>query len=273
MSEAVPPGRNDVELLRKEADYKTRLLNAVAHELTTPMTPIRLHLHMLRQRGFGRLDEPTRRSLEIIDRNVERLNALVVDILDVARLESDRFPVRFATVDLAPLVREAVEDYRAAAEAVGLRLEVDAPSDVTVQADPKRIVQVLHNLVRNAIRFTPPGGQVQVTLRRVGADAEVRVTDTGVGFDPVRTDRLFQPFSQLGGAIQEAFHGAGLGLYICRGILDLHGGRIWGTSAGEGRGATFGFSLPMRTGAPRVVPPQDIEERQQRFSERIRSLV
>jgi PAS domain S-box-containing protein len=241
---------------RKEADAaKARFLSVVAHELRTPMTPVVLQLRALEGTA---LDERQARHVGILGRNILRLNSLVTQLLEVARLESGQaggFRLERRPIDLAEVAREAVATYEAAAAAAGLRLALEPCDPLPLEGDPHRLTQVLVNFLSNAVRATPPGGSVTVRCGVEGEAAVVRVTDSGVGLEPAQVAQLFQPFRRL----QEGSAGSGLGLYISRTIVEQHGGRIWAESAGPGAGCTFAFSLPLaRAEAPAagaVAPP------------------
>jgi PAS domain S-box-containing protein len=231
----------ELEKLRELDHFKSELLNAAAHELNTPLTPIKLQLDLLRSRG-GLADQDAK-SVEVLRRNIERLAVLVQDILESARLQSGRLEVRATPVDLNDVVREAFESYQEPARAVGLALEFRPAGRALALADPQRIHQVLLNLLSNAWKFTPSGGRITVETFARDGEAVVRVSDTGIGLRPEDAQRLFQPFSQLNEGPARG-HGTGLGLFICKGIVELHGGRIWVESGGPGKGAAFSFALP-----------------------------
>jgi signal transduction histidine kinase len=224
--------------------FKTQFINNAAHELGTPLTPIRVQLHLLEESRSGELNEQQRKAVEMLNRNVQRLAALVQDVLDVARLQAGRLSVNPEPMELGPAVEEAVESFRPAAEQAGLELAAYAPADLVVLADPKRVAQVLTNLLSNAIKFTPRGGRVQVRVRRQGGEAVLEVRDTGLGLTEEQARRLFQPFSQVHDALQNPKGGSGLGLFICRGFIEQQGGRISCASPGPGRGTTFTVTLP-----------------------------
>lgn len=262
----------ELERLRELNEFKSNIINAAAHELRTPLTPIRLQLHMLRQGQRGALTPEQRSSLDIVDRNVERLFGLVKDFLDVARIQSGRFPVSLGPVRVSSLVQEAVDSFTAPARAAGLRLETAVDEDATVWADPARIIQVVFNLVGNAIKFTPPGGTIRLLAKRSPEGVRIEVEDTGVGFLAEQSPLLFRPFSQLPEGQSTSTGGVGLGLFISRSIIELHGGRIWATSPGPGKGARFGFSLPLAPESARA-EPDSMLHREDAFAERVRRLI
>lgn len=247
--------RAEIERLQEISSVKTQLLNTASHELNTPIAALRLQLHLLKATEAD--DDPRRRrALELLDRNVERLSVLVKDVLDVARMQSGQLRMRPGPTDLADLAREAVELYAEPARAGGVALVLDAPDRMPMLADGQRVAQVLVNLLSNALKFTPAGGRVEVSVRAEGAEAVVSVSDSGSGLTPEQMARLFQPFSQVHDTMQAPRGGTGLGLHICRGIVQQHEGRIWAESAGPGRGSTFRFALPLKApGETATAPP------------------
>ncbi|MEA3204393.1 MAG: hypothetical protein QOI63_2075 [Thermoplasmata archaeon] len=235
---------HEMAAARQVNEAKTRFINAAAHELSTPMTPIVLQVAVLRGREAGNLTERQRRAVEVLARNVTRMNALLHDVLDSARLQSDRFLLAKAPTDLATILAEAVADYEDAAREKAIAVRLACPQHLVVPADAKRIAQVIGNLLGNAIDYTPVGGSVTVAARGEAGGAHVEVTDTGAGIAPEEAGRLFQAFAQVHERKDPRTPGTGLGLYISKGIVEHHGGAIGCTSAGANLGATFWFTLP-----------------------------
>jgi signal transduction histidine kinase len=227
----------ELERLRELDRFRTDFLNAAAHELGTPLTPLQLQTHLLRSEGTP--PEARRRAVDIVARNVDRLTLLVQDMLDVARLQSGRVEIRREAVDLAALVHDAIETFRPAAGEKGTAVEAEGPPSLVVAVDPKRTSQILYNLLSNAIKYTPPKGRV--TLRYglgEGGAVRLEVRDTGLGFTGEQRQRMFAPFGRLH-VDQMAAPGTGLGLFISRGLAERHGGRLDAESPGPGLGATF----------------------------------
>jgi PAS domain S-box-containing protein len=249
--------REELERLRAMNQFKSQFINMAAHELNTPLTPIRLQLHMLKEGSLGPLSELQRKSAEILDRNLERVTHLVQNMLDVGRIQSGRIELRKTRIDMARAVEEAVEAFEDVANQAGVHLASRTTGDFWVDADPQRVQQVLFNLLSNAIRFTPPEGNVSVVVEGEPQQVVVHVHDTGIGLIPEQIDRLFQPFSQVHPRVQTAGQpGTGLGLFISKQLVELHGGTLSVQSAGRDQGSTFTFTLPQRPRPGRPAPPQ-----------------
>lgn len=238
----------EIERLKEIDQFKTRFINIAAHELNTPITPTILQLHLLKSESIGSLNDQQRKALAILDRNVSRLAALVQDLLDVARIEDRRLQLRLEPVYLDRILSEVYESFRLPAEQAGLRLELVSTPDAWVLADAKRVTQVLYNFLSNAMKFTPRGGRIGLSAAREDGQARVRVQDTGVGLNPDQIGRLFRPFSQTHEGLAVTRSGAGLGLYISKGIVEEHGGLIGCESPGPNEGSTFWFTLPLAMG-------------------------
>lgn len=234
----------ELESLKDINRLKTEFMNTAAHELSTPLTPINLELRVLKKPEIEESPERRRKSIEILDRNVARLSLLVRDLLDGARLQSSKVALKRQPVDLSPLVHEAAKGFSTVAEVAGIHLEIKTVKEMWVDADPKRLSQVLDNFISNAIKFTPSGGTVTLHGLRGSGGVSVRIEDNGIGLRAEDILRLFAPFSQVHSTMERTRSGTGLGLYICKGIIEAHGGRVGVTSAGPGKGSTFWFVLP-----------------------------
>lgn len=242
----------EIGKLEEVNQFKTQLLNTASHELRTPLTPIRVQLMVLRNSidPKGKTHKMQTRAIEILDRNVVRMDRLVADILDVASIESDQFKLHMGPVDICQVVRHEVESFQSVADGVGATLElVGATGCVMTLGDGDRLAQVLVNLLVNAIKFTS-GGTVEVNFSEVDGHIEVVVKDDGAGMSPDQIPKLFQPFTQIHDEHEEARGGSGLGLYICRGIVEGHQGTIRATSEGLGHGSSFSFRVPIRAPNP-----------------------
>jgi PAS domain S-box-containing protein len=248
---------------REEAEEANRLkdefLATVSHELRTPLTAILGWSNMLLA---GRLDgEAHGRGLEIIHRNAQAQNQLISDLLDVSRIISGKLRLDLRTVELPSVIAAAVEATRPAAEAKGVRLTTALdPHSGPINGDADRLQQVVWNLLTNAIKFTPEGGEIAVRLESVDTRVEITVQDSGIGIDPEFLPHIFDRFRQADPGTNRIHGGMGLGLSIVRQLVELHGGTVRAASEGEGKGTTFTVSLPFvnfRRGPTRVerLPP------------------
>ncbi len=247
--------QNEVERLQQVSQFKTQFMNMAAHELNTPLTPIKMQLHLLKDQARQPSMEAHREAIQMLDRNFQRLSELVGEILDSSRLEGNRLGVRLEAVDLTTIVRQGVASFAALAAQSGVSLDCDAPPTLMVRADPMRVTQSLFNLLSNAMKFTPRGGRIKVRLWESGAEAKIEVQDTGIGMDRDQLARLFQPFTQVHEGQVAGRQGTGLGLYITRGIAQLHGGDATVESAGPGKGTTFTIRLPAHRELAPVAAP------------------
>ena len=215
------------------------LVANVSHELKTPITAIRAHLENLAD-GVEVADP---RTLQLMLSQTERLGRLVDQLLDLSRLESGEVPFQVEVVPLAPLVSRVISEISMGRSISDVRIEHDVSPHLVAEADTERIHQVLFNLVDNAVRFTPPGGEIRVTARPDGGRVQVSVTDTGVGISPEHLPRVFERFYRVDPARSRDDGGTGIGLAIARSIVEAHGGRIVAKSD-PGHGSAFTFDLP-----------------------------
>jgi signal transduction histidine kinase len=226
---------------------KDDFLSIVSHELRTPLTSIQGYSQLLEGRISGEHGGESKEMahIRVIRSQVGRMRRLVDDLLDVSRIDR-RGGVSIEPVDfdLAEEVRSAVA--RLQREHPNRPVDLSADGSIPVHADRDRIDQVLTNLLDNAVKYSPDGGPIRVVAERRGGEAEVRVSDAGVGISPEHRDHVFERFYQADGdAGRRRFGGLGLGLYISRAIVDAHGGRIWAAeNAIDGTGSVFGFRIP-----------------------------
>ncbi len=239
--------------LRMEAEAANRakddFLSVLSHELRTPLTAMLGWVRVLRR---GAMDPAkTADALETIERNTRLLAQLIEDLLDVSRIASGKLAIDVRDVDLTTVVRAAVETVRQSADVKGLELQMDVPdASPTVRGDRHRLQQVVWNLLSNAVKFTPKGGRVDVKLETKPAGARITVSDTGRGMSAEFLPQIFDRFRQAEGVSTRTQGGLGLGLAIVRHLVELHGGRVAASSAGEGRGATFTVDLPLGAVTP-----------------------
>ncbi len=221
---------------------KNEFISVVSHELRTPLTSIRGALGLIAAGMVGGIPQKGRRMLEVATQNTDRLIRLINDILDVERIETGRIALEPERVEVPALLEEAVEELAPSAEHAGIRVVIEAgPSAVT--ADRDRALQVLTNLIGNAIKFSDVGSTIRVEAERDGDHVRFAVVDEGRGIPADALRRIFEPFQQVDGSDSRAKGGTGLGLAISRGIVEQHGGRIWVQSE-LGTGSRFSFTLP-----------------------------
>jgi signal transduction histidine kinase/HAMP domain-containing protein len=251
---AVENTRLAAELRRLEAQHEVQrmrneLISAVSHELRTPLGFIKGYATTLLREDTP-IEPATRRHfLEIIDEETEKLEHMIGELLDVSRLQAGRLSIDREPVALGELVRHAVDKARPTLESSGHAATVSLPDeDVTVLADALRIEQVLDNLLENAVRYSDPDSPVEIALSAEDGHAVLSVTDHGDGIVPAELEQIFEPFYRGRNARERSIRGAGLGLAICRGIVEAHGGKIWGES-GHDRTTTFVLTLPLAGGS------------------------
>jgi signal transduction histidine kinase len=222
---------------------KDEFLAIVSHELRAPLTAMLGWVTLVRG---GRLDtENKERALETVERNARTQKKLVDDLLDVSSIVTGNFSLEIEPTDLFYIIESAVESVRPEAEAKGVRLQKTLdPAVHMFELDPNRFQQVIWNLVHNAVKFTPAGGEVEIRLRYLNEQAEIEVVDTGVGIAPEFLPYVFDRFRQANGSLTRKHGGLGLGLAIVQSLVEMHGGTVAVESEGDGKGSTFRITLP-----------------------------
>ena len=219
--------RRAEELQLQLARSKDEYLALVGHELRTPLTSIAAYAALLREADPQTFAADGQALVEIIDRNAATLRQVVEDLLELAALDAGHAGIEITACDLTRVVQEAVEAAEPGLAAAPLTLTVDAPGELAVSGDPHRLRQVVDNLLGNAIKYTPDGGHIDITLRRIGGHAaELTVADTGIGIPPDERAQLFTRFYRSSRARDRAIPGTGLGLAISRAIVERHHGSI-----------------------------------------------
>ena len=229
----------------READRrKDEFLAVLSHELRTPLAPLLTWVEVLRRAPDT---AHVRHAAEVIERNVRVQRALVNELLDLAAITRDKVALETQSIDLVELVRACTDTLRGEAERKSIRLAVElSEHHLTVKGDPNRLHQVFANLVSNAIKFTPSGGLVRVTLEREGGAAVARVRDTGEGISPAFLPHVFEIFKQQEEGTRREHGGLGIGLALAKRLTELHQGTIAATSQGPGRGTEFIVRLPLQ---------------------------
>jgi signal transduction histidine kinase len=223
----------------KEADKAQKeFINVAAHELRTPIQPVLGLSDILRSKIK---DSKQRELLEVITRNAKRLQRLSEDILDVTRIESQTLILNKEQFNVNEIISNSIQDHKNEIEKINGNLKLlykTNDENIFVKADRLRLSQVISNLIRNAIKFTKEG-DILIAVRKDDSRVIVSVKDTGSGIDPEILPRLFSKFAS------KSFEGTGLGLFICKSIVEAHDGKIWAENNADGKGATFSFSIPI----------------------------
>lgn len=233
----------DVTELRELEQAKSDFVSTVSHELRTPLTSIKAYTATLRRKDVD-FDEETRQEfLAVVEEEADRLTRLISDLLDVSRIESGRLELKRRDFDLCQLVNIVVDKLRSQAENHCFRFK--APEGIgPINADPDKIEQVLLNLLDNAVKYSPAGGDIDIALEVRNRDVELTVTDGGVGIPREHLPHIFDKFHRVDNRATREIYGTGLGLYVCKSIVEAHGGALWAESENN-RGSVFHFNLPL----------------------------
>ena len=228
----------------KELDrLKSQLLSTVSHELRTPLASIKGFATTLLRQDVAWEDDTRREFLAIIDEESDRLSELIGNLLDMARVEAGTLRVEPEPTNLRPIVTETVGTFRLMTSQH--QFQVKMPRNLPrIMADPRRVRQVLRNLVENAVKYSPAGGPIVVTVQVQADEVQIGVTDRGIGIQPEDLERVFDRFYQVDSASTRKVGGSGLGLSICKAIVEAHKGRLWAESQ-VGAGSSFYFTLPV----------------------------
>jgi len=230
---------------RKEIDTaKTEFLSITSHELRSPMTPMKAQLQMLQEGYFGKLNKKQKESLEIITRNSDRLDNIIVDFLEISRIEAARLKFNFKEIDISQIIDETTSFMEGFAKEKNIKLVVNVDKIPKIEVDPDRLSQVLRNLISNAIKFSEENKKIEIDAKLKREHILFSVRDYGCGLSSENQIRIFEPFYQVESSTRRKHGGTGLGLAICRGIVEAQKGKIWVESK-EGKGSKFYFTIPL----------------------------
>lgn len=231
----------------KELDrLKDDFVSVASHELRTPMTAIKSYLWMALAGQGGPLSEKLKYYLQRSYSSVDRLIKLVNDMLNISRIDSGRLTLQIEKTDIIKVIREVVDDITPRSDELGIKIAVENPVTVPeVLVDPDKIKEVIYNLIGNSLKFTPRDGKITVSFDQEDEQVYINIADTGSGIAPEDLSKLFQKFGILPGTYvtNQPTFGTGLGLYICKSIIEMHGGKITAKSEGKGKGAVFTFTV------------------------------
>jgi PAS domain S-box-containing protein len=224
---------------------KDEFVAMISHEIRSPLNAILGWAQLLRSGKFDKSE--TERATEIIVRNARAQSQLIEDLLDISRVITGKLTLNVRSVELAEIIEAAMDSIRPAAEAKSIQLQARLESRGSlVSGDPNRLQQIVWNLLSNAVKFTPRYGRVEVSLSRVDSNFQITVSDSGVGISPEFLPFVFDRFTQANTSTERKYGGLGLGLAIVRHLVELHGGTAQADSPGEGQGATFTVTLPVK---------------------------
>ena len=236
----------DISERRQVEAVREQFLSHVTHELRTPLGPLKVHVEYALAGKLGPLSEKLKSSLQVMKMDTDRLTKLTDQLLDIRRFQSGNFGLNLQPLDLREIINQSIKEAQVSVDVKRQHLHVEVPDrPLLIGGDSTRLSQVMTNLLSNASKFTPENGQITLKLEDITEAFKVAVSDTGIGIRKDDLSTVFWPFA----AIQKPtwMKGAGLGLSIAKGIVETHGGKIWAESEGEGKGATFIFTLPKLT--------------------------
>ena len=243
--------RELAEELKAADRRKDEFLALLAHELRNPLAPVLNAVSIMRARSLS--DPELIWCRDIIERQSHQLTRLVDDLLDVSRISRGKVRLRFEPVELSAVLRGAVETSQPIVDAQRHELRISQPlQPVTVNGDPARLVQVVANLINNSAKYQEAGGKIEIAVIVERGVARITISDQGFGIDEGLLPRVFEPFTQGNPALDRTQGGLGIGLYLVKNIVDLHGGSVRAASAGPGSGATFTVDLPLMRQSPRA---------------------
>ncbi|MDQ2621855.1 MAG: ATP-binding protein [Actinomycetota bacterium] len=235
------------EALRAADRRKDEYLSTLAHELRNPLVPIRNSLEIMKLAGNA--PEIVETSRAMIERQLKHLIRLIDDLMDVARISRGLIKLKFDSIEAALVVSEAVENVRSLLDKTDRQLSVSVPKEsLPLRADIGRLAQVLYNLLHNAIKYTGVGGKIQLTVGRDGDEAVFQVKDDGLGVPEEMLERVFEIFTQVKQTDGSVASGLGIGLFLVKRLVELHGGRVDARSDGPGRGSEFTARIPLHVG-------------------------
>lgn len=246
---------HDVTQERELDRLKNEFVSMVSHELRSPLTSIKGYVDLLQTGAAGQITVEQREFLDIIKANTDQLVDLINDLLDLSRMEAGRLELNYESMDLGLVIHQVMNTFRPQIDAKQQHLTLDAPGGtLTIWADRARLVQVLTNLISNAHKYTPAGGNIAIGVNVVDTTLQVQVKDDGIGISQTDQGKLFSRFFRAKNQQTQQIAGTGLGLVIARSLVELHGGTL-SVSSVPGKGSTFTFTISLKTPATATFTP------------------
>src|SRR4030042_1910082 len=240
--------------LRKLDEMKSEFVSVASHELRTPLAAIKNAVQLMLQGKTGEINENQKKFLSMAERNINRLTSILNSLLDLSRIESGKIEMKFEELDFKASIEFILSSLKPKADGKSIQLNMEIPEKLpSIYGDREKVEQILTNLVGNAIKFTPEGGEITVSVRpspRGGNKLAISVRDSGIGISEDQFEKIFEKFHQVEGSLLRSTSGTGLGLAITKGLVEAHHGEIWVESE-IGKGSTFTFTLPISEGERR----------------------
>jgi len=252
LEEKIKESTAELEVAMRNAQVanqaKSDFLASMSHELRTPLTSILGLSEVLQEEYFGKLNSKQKQYLNDIQESGQHLLLLINDILDIAKIEAGKMELELGPVVVKELLENSLIMIKEKAGKHNIKLDVDLAPEIKglkIQADERKLKQIIFNLLSNAVKFTPDGGRIQLGASCEDGKLAVAVTDTGIGISLEKQEKVFQEFYQVEAGLRDKTPGTGLGLPLSRKMVEMHGGEIWCESEGEGKGSRFVFTIPL----------------------------
>jgi len=254
-----------IQELRKLDEIKSEFVSVASHELRTPLAAIKNAVQLILTGKTGAINETQVKFLSMAERNINRLMSILNDLLSLSRIESGKMTMKFEDLDLRSLIEFIHSSFKPQTDGKSIRLRMELPPEVpAVYGDREKLEQVLTNLVGNAFKFTPEGGEIVISAKPYdgnGSRMAVSVKDTGTGIPADQLDKIFEKFHQVEGSLQRSVGGTGLGLAIAKGLVEAHQGKIFVESE-VGKGSLFTFTLPISQKEKKELPFRSVLDRE-----------
>ncbi|MCK4417557.1 MAG: PAS domain S-box protein, partial [Candidatus Latescibacteria bacterium] len=237
------------EIAKSASRAKSDFLSSMSHELRTPLNAIIGFSQMMQEQYVGKLNEKQAEYTNDILESGEHLLSLINDILDLSKVEAGKMELRLSRVSIKRLLENSLSMIKERCLKHGIKLDLHIAQELDeleITADERKVKQIMFNLLSNAAKFTPDGGKIAVEAKQEEKEFIISVSDTGIGIAPEHQEEIFEEFHQINGGLMGKTPGTGLGLPLIKSFVEMHGGRIWVKSEGEGKGSAFSFSLPLK---------------------------